>query len=138
MDLSRVKVCHKPEGGGNGSNRTITLGWDGVADHLGHGDVLSTCEFALADGHSRAMANREAMVGTGHQDPSRDARIGSMEQVRRNQTRSQQGGFGSTAVANPYPANPAQSSPFVQSEGGQTAAQREGLRKRIERSRDRN
>jgi uncharacterized membrane protein len=50
VDISKVKVCHKPDG----NARTIAINWDSVGDHLAHGDDLSTCEFAAADGRSRA------------------------------------------------------------------------------------
>lgn len=140
-DISRVKVCHKPDGDSNGARRTITIGWSGVADHMGHGDILSTCEFALADGHSRAMAGREAMVRRGNDHPARDARIGTMDELKRMQTRTQQGAFGPGSTTNPYAGATTDGSQFAKTgeaaEGGQTAEQRELLIDRIERFRGR-
>jgi hypothetical protein len=132
-DISRVKVCHKPEGDSNGARRTLTIGWDGLADHLGHGDYLSTCEFALADGHSRAMDLRKEMVGSSD-DPNRDARMGTMQSARAAQARAADSGLANVRVANPYPTDVEADDVF---EGGQGSQKRQLLERRIERYRGR-
>lgn len=73
VDINRVKVCHKPEGTSNGSHRTIAIGWDGVADHLNHGDLLSTCEFAGGAGSRAVDALMELRTPTLR--PEQDSRV---------------------------------------------------------------
>jgi hypothetical protein len=128
-DISKVKVCHKPDGNGTGNTRTIAIGWESVSDHLGHGDILSTCEFARAGGNSRAMAHRAEMVGS-NEDPSHDSRMGDLEMLNRIRERAGQSGmFGSQSVANPYPTDETEND--MLSEGGQSREQRRGLSERI-------
>jgi hypothetical protein len=51
---------------------TITIGMDSMADHIGHGDMLSTCEFANFGANSRSMAGRDEAGSMS--DPNADAR----------------------------------------------------------------
>ncbi len=102
VDLSKVKVCHKPESPiwtvENG--RTVTIDWEDLKAHLDHGDILSTCEFAgVGGGLSRAMEMRENSIRRGLpmsdvrtssraatsfqrgvQDPTADSRLRSAEE----------------------------------------------------------
>mgnify|MGYP003574252419 FL=1 len=71
VDISKVKVCHKPDGNGNGNDRTLTIDWDSVADHMAHGDVLATCEFARSDAASRFAERRFEAASQGPGDDSR-------------------------------------------------------------------
>jgi len=62
IDITKIKVCHKPEG----NARTISVSWDSVGDHLGHGDDLATCEFLESNGRSRAAERLlRGVVNTG-------------------------------------------------------------------------
>lgn len=78
VDVSRIKVCHKP---GDGNERTLSIGWDGVADHLAHGDVLATCEFAASDAASRFATRRQQASTALAAD--QDTRQRSLESARR-------------------------------------------------------
>jgi uncharacterized membrane protein len=135
VDLGRVKVCHKPDGNGTGSDRTIAIGWDSVANHLGHGDALATCEFLAADGASRTAGARRTMVEH-NKDAAYDRRIGTIEQMNRIQKRiAGESPFGSSlTVANPYPVE-SQEDGKKAATGGQTEQQRTNLRERVSRSR---
>jgi len=53
VDISKVWVCHAP-GGDMDKARTLGVGIDSAADHVGHGDFLGTCEFLNSGGLSRA------------------------------------------------------------------------------------
>jgi hypothetical protein len=53
VDISKMKVCHAP-GGDPAKERTLAISKDSVADHLGHGDFLGTCEFKNSGALSRA------------------------------------------------------------------------------------
>jgi hypothetical protein len=55
VDISNVKVCHKP---GDHNERTLTISWSSVGDHLGHGDYLATCEFGNQYGAARGADMR--------------------------------------------------------------------------------
>jgi hypothetical protein len=98
VDISKVKVCHKPEGSGNGNNRTLTIGWDSVGNHLGHGDVLATCEFANSDAAARFADRRMAAAAQG---PADDVRV-SLDRAMK--TRERQTGIKFDGqVTNMYP-----------------------------------
>jgi hypothetical protein len=97
VDLTKVKVCHKPDG----NDRTLAINWDSVPDHLAHGDLLSTCEFAGGGGSSsRALDARLTSI---NEDPTADGRIGTIEELNRLQRAAGQGGFGVTG--HQYPTN---------------------------------
>lgn len=85
VDISRIKVCHKPDGNGNGNDRTIAIGWGSVPDHLAHGDILATCEFAASDAASR-FADRRMQISS--QSPMHDSRVGSIEQIMQSRERT--------------------------------------------------
>jgi hypothetical protein len=53
VDISKVKVCHAPPGNPE-NERTLSISLDSVADHIGHGDFLGTCEFKNSGALSRA------------------------------------------------------------------------------------
>ena len=53
VEMSKVKVCHAP-GGQPDMERTLSIELNSVADHVGHGDFLGTCEFKNSGGRSRA------------------------------------------------------------------------------------
>jgi len=55
VDISKVKVCHAPPGYPD-KERTVLVGLDSVADHVGHGDFLGTCEFMDSDAASRGAS----------------------------------------------------------------------------------
>jgi hypothetical protein len=97
VDLTKVKLCHKPEGQ---PQRTIAINWDSVPDHMAHGDILATCEFALSGSSSRAATARES--GAMKQDPAYDARIGSIEELNNLGRSIGDSPFG--VKANQYPA----------------------------------
>jgi len=97
VDLTKVKVCHKPDG----NDRTLAINWDSVPDHLAHGDILSTCEFAGVGGSSsRALGARLTSI---NEDPTADGRIGTIEELNRLQRAAGQGGFG--VSGHMYPTN---------------------------------
>jgi hypothetical protein len=56
IDISKAKVCHMP---GNHNERTLTIGFDSIGDHLGHGDFLGTCEFLNSGGNARWAEQRQ-------------------------------------------------------------------------------
>ena len=56
VSLTKAKICHKPDG----NARTLTVNWDSLGDHLGHGDDLATCEFMSSDARSRLADLRPA------------------------------------------------------------------------------
>ncbi|MGD8708387.1 MAG: hypothetical protein PVI88_06860, partial [Nitrosopumilaceae archaeon] len=41
---STTTICHIPPGN-PGNNHTITIGESALSAHLGHGDVLGTCDY---------------------------------------------------------------------------------------------
>lgn len=55
-NADKVLICHKP----GKLNHTLSVGVDGVADHLAHGDLLGTCAPAAAT-TMRRFAGEEAL-----------------------------------------------------------------------------
>ena len=41
-EIAKASVCHKDD---SPAERTLTIGWDSIGDHMAHGDQLGTCEF---------------------------------------------------------------------------------------------
>ncbi|RYZ27580.1 MAG: T9SS type A sorting domain-containing protein, partial [Chitinophagaceae bacterium] len=56
--MDKVKVCHKP---GKQMN-ILEIGADGVADHLGHGDMLGGCTDAALMVSNRSISNVDAFA----------------------------------------------------------------------------
>lgn len=74
VDISKAKICHKP---GTPAERTLGIGWDSIDEHLAHGDILATCEFAAGGVHSRerfAAIRPPARDGAPVQTPETDNR----------------------------------------------------------------
>jgi hypothetical protein len=133
-DFTKVKVCHKPNGNGNGNRRTLTISWDSVADHLGHGDELVTCEFLGSEGHSRAVSSREQAV---QRSAEQDSRVGSVGKLNHRMGRVGQGSFGPVTGRKQYPAG-AQENVFAPTEIQiENQRNREALRERIRKYRNR-
>ncbi|MCP3981969.1 MAG: hypothetical protein GY716_21915 [bacterium] len=55
IDISTVSVCHVDPLDPMAEPRTLTVSWDAMPDHVGHGDFLGTCE-AAGGGFSRAAS----------------------------------------------------------------------------------
>ncbi len=73
VNLTKASVCHKPDG----NERTLTVNWDSLGDHLGHGDDLATCEFMRSGARSRfgelrpqAPTHRGSQVSPDHNNSS--------------------------------------------------------------------
>jgi hypothetical protein len=125
-DISKVKVCHKPDGQGQGNHRTIAIAWGSVPDHLAHGDDLSTCEFA-ADGGIRAFQNRRLQAGGMSADDDQRMDLNLPGLVGTNP-------FSNVEIPNPYQTVESDDEASTQ-DGGQSVEQREQLQRRIRRQR---
>jgi hypothetical protein len=83
--IAKASVCHKgdfdPETGQQLKGRTLTIAWDSIGDHLGHGDELATCEFLDAGG-ARAADMRQTANPNGGIDPNRDLTRPTEEEMR--------------------------------------------------------
>jgi hypothetical protein len=55
VDMTKIAVCHAP-GGDMSKARTLTISRGSVADHVGHGDFVGTCEFAASGANSRSAS----------------------------------------------------------------------------------
>jgi hypothetical protein len=42
VNIAKASVCHK---GDEPAERTLTISWDSLGNHIGHGDQIGTCEF---------------------------------------------------------------------------------------------
>jgi len=126
VDLTKVKICHKPDG----NDRTLAINWDSVPDHLAHGDILSTCEFAGVGGSSSRAADARLISITEH--PAADGRIGTIEELNRTQRASGQGGFGVTGHV--YPSS---GGGMLDKAPAQDSRKREALEDRIRNQRSR-
>lgn len=60
--MDKVKVCHKP---GKQLN-TLEIGADGVADHLGHGDMLGSCSDATLMVSNRLIGDKSETEVSAH------------------------------------------------------------------------
>jgi len=69
-EIAKASVCHKAD---EPAERTLTVGWDSLGDHIGHGDGLGTCEF-LEGGGARA-ADFAGTQNSADDDPSRTIRV---------------------------------------------------------------
>ena len=65
-EIAKASVCHKDD---SPAERTLTIGWDSIGNHLGHGDQLGTCEF-WEEGGARA-ADFAGNRNSADHDPSR-------------------------------------------------------------------
>jgi hypothetical protein len=130
-DISKVKICHKPEGQGVGNERTIAIGWESVPNHLGHGDFLSTCEFA-EDGGSRVadLQSRRALTSNGV-NADQDRRMRSAEEFKHLQSPITSNPFSSLEIESPF----ATATDDEASTDGQTEVQRDQLQRRIRANR---
>ena len=54
IDISKVKICHAPPGNPDNA-RTLSIGWDSIGEHVGHGDEVATCEFLKSGARSRSV-----------------------------------------------------------------------------------
>ena len=56
VDMTKISVCHAP-GGDMSKARTLTIDRHSIADHVGHGDFVGTCEFAASGANSRSVSD---------------------------------------------------------------------------------
>jgi len=73
-EIAKASVCHKDD---SPAERTLTVAWGSLGDHIGHGDQLGTCEFWEGGG-----ARAADFAGTNNSADTDNKRIIVYEQGR--------------------------------------------------------
>jgi len=73
--IAKASVCHKDN---EPAERTLTISWGSLGNHIGHGDQLGTCEF-WEGGGARAAEMRSGNTGV---SPEHDARNVTEEEMQ--------------------------------------------------------
>jgi len=82
VDISKAKVCHAPAGHPD-NERTLTVGLDSLADHVGHGDFPGTCEFRKSGGVSRGASGLRPERSGSQASPADNPVFRSRDEVER-------------------------------------------------------
>jgi len=64
--IAKASVCHKDD---LPAERTLTISWDSLGNHLGHGDQLGTCEFWESGGARSADLRGNSAARSADKDP---------------------------------------------------------------------